>query len=162
MSIAMRTNTKHPFVFKDKQYEVSLVIQSIGAKIEKRIYETAKERLILLRETSTDPKKAKELEKDYQEQLAQLRDDYLIGKFCLEGTIGLQWLATYNGLLYLVELLFNTTKQDASELLVNARDQVVEIINLVINESYPFLAKLQEEGNTAEKAVDFQENGTKA
>ncbi len=114
----------------NKKYEVSLITEINGSKIELQIYNTQKKHLLFLHE-------AKEITKEELNiSLRACRDEYLCGKFNLQSEIGAAFIQSAQNLKWVLALLFKLPEEEMNTLYKNEQAHLIEFFDLIIRESY--------------------------
>ena len=121
--------TPHEFTHKGKTYQVSLITQNIKAAFEKRLFARAKEAALTMRDLMTT--------EDYRQHLKFLNDDYIAGQYAFESDRGIKAVQTINGMVSLCSLLFNVDEQEMLKIIVERKEEVTSLVNLIFKESFP-------------------------
>jgi len=119
----------HEFVHKDKVYKVGLVNQAVKLKFERALFHRAKEAALEMRDLMTPD--------EYRDHLKQLNDDYIGGQYGMDSPRGLEVLRSVQGGITLVALLFGVDNAEAVQLIMERKDDVTALLQVVLHESFP-------------------------
>src|SRR5581483_777209 len=116
------------FAHKDKTYTVSLITQKVKAAFEKAQFGRAREAALALKDLMDRG--------EYLAHLKQLNDDYISGAYGLDSERGLNFAQTTNGSILLCSLLFGVSEDEMAQLLLEAKDEITQLMSLVIKQSF--------------------------
>lgn len=131
---------KHTFEHNGRRYEVSLITQAVKIKFEQALFARAKAAAREIKDLMDAP--------GYAAHLKALNDSYISGDYCLESEGGLAFLRSTTGSLTVIGLIFNVDETEALTLLQEREEDVVNLLRLVLCESFP---KFKEAAEQAEK-----------
>src|SRR5581483_7298486 len=121
--------TPHEFAHKGKTYSVSLITQNVKAAFEKRLFGRAREAASAMRDLMST--------EDYRQHLKALNDDYIAGQNAFESERGIKAVQTINGMVSLCSLLFDIDEQEMLKIIVERKEEVTSLVNLIFKESFP-------------------------
>lgn len=129
------------FKQKDKTYHVSLITQKIKAAFEKAQFNRARDAALALKDLMTRD--------EYLDHLKALNDDFISGAYGLESERGMTFAQSSNGSIVLSSLLFNISEDEMVKLLLECRDEITQLLSLVIKESFGTLDENSLSGSAA-------------
>lgn len=126
LTSALKTGIE--FKFKDKTYEVSLLTQKIKGQFEKKNFSRARDAAMLLKEAMSPA--------EYAEHLSRLNDNYIAGVYGLHGDAGQSFAETPDGTILICSLLFGISEEEMTKLMLEARTEILAILQAVLAESF--------------------------
>jgi hypothetical protein len=122
---------KHSFDWKEKTYEVAYLDRKRKTVFEKHMFKRAREVVALNKEIDGTS------QEDYEKVLDKLNADYVAGKFSLESELGMAYIKSFAGQLYLSSLLTGVDEDTMLKIYGDMKQEVLSLIKLVLTESLP-------------------------
>lgn len=123
----------HEFTHRGRVYSVSLIGDTEKLKFERRLYRRARDLAELDRDEMAPG--------EHEARLKEINDDYVAGRFALEGEVGLKALKNVWGMVTLCAMCFGITEDEMAVILKDRGKEVGALFTVIFHESFPHLVE---------------------
>lgn len=134
--------TPHEFIDGDKTYKARLFTRELMGEFESHLY--------AVHCSASRPLKDLMDAHEWRAHLKGLADQKVAGEYQIESLAGVNFIKTTNGIIWLVQTLFNVTANVATDLIVRHGAEIGELVNGVLCESIPSFKSAHEHAQKAE------------